>query len=236
MMHRRVRFIAVTVALSALASAAAFAQQGTTPSGTHLPQSQTKPAPKTKPIIAAAPPKPATATLQQDPAAAWEQAQANARDRSSMMTCRGPLTLEINAKDTRDAAKGVTYLLSFKETSAANNVRPGECWRGAGFTFGSGAYEGSLNRGMKKGDIFYEPPVVKCPAIKSMKIENGKITGTFNEVMYSETMLQAATNPGTYVFDTKWLNFNGPSGQANGWGHYIAIPGDAVTPAVPGCR
>ncbi len=228
MINRRVRFAAATVAFSALA-AAAFAQQGANPP-------QTKPTPNTKPSVAVAPTKPVTATLQADPAAAWQQAQANARDHSSMMSCQGPLTLEVRAKDPRDAAKGVTYLLSFKEASAANNVKPGECWRAGGFTFGSGANEGSLNRGLKKGDILYDPPVTKCPAIKTMKIENGKVTGTFNEVIYSETMFRAASNTGPHSFDTKWLNFNGPGGQADGWGHFVAVSGDAVTPAVAGCR
>jgi hypothetical protein len=171
-----------------------------------------------------------------NPAADWAQVQANARDRSAAMTCRGPLPLEIKAKDSRDASKGVYYLLNFNEAAAATDVKPGECWRTGGFTFGTGSTAGSLNRGLRKGDIMYDPPVIKCPVISSMKIENGKVTGTFNEVIYSERMFAAASNPGQYVFDTKWLHFNDATGAPSGWGHYVALPGDAVTPAVAGCR
>lgn len=220
MIYRRVRLVAAMVAVSAFAVATAAAQQGL----------------QTKPQSAAPVTKPVTATIQQDPATVAQQAQANARDRSAMMTCQGPLSLEIMAKDARDASKGVYYLLSFKEATAAAGMKPGECWRTGGFSYGSGAYAGSFNGGLKKGDIVYDPPVTKCPAVKSLKIEGGKVTGTFNEVVYSEAMLKAATTAGSHSFSTKWLNTNAATGMSGGWGHYIADPGDAVTPAVAGCR
>jgi hypothetical protein len=174
-----------------------------------------------------------------NPAGDWTQFQANARNRSATLTCQGPLTLEVKAKDPRDASKGVYYLLSFKEAAAARDVKPGECWRDGGYSVGSGSQTASLNRGLKKGDIFYDPPVIKCPAINTMKIENGKVTGTFNETLYSDSMFRAASESGRHAFITKWLNSNDSTGQASGWGHYVAVPYDEVlpaSPAVPGCR
>jgi hypothetical protein len=174
-----------------------------------------------------------------NPAADWAQFQANARNRSAALRCRGPLTLEVKAKDTRDASKGVYYLLTFKEAAAATDVKPGECWREGGYSVGSGSQQASLNRGLKKGDILYDPPVIKCPAINTLKIENGKVTGTFNETLYSALMFQAASEPGQHSFITKWLHSNDSTGQATGWGHYVAVSADDVlpaSPAVPGCR
>lgn len=233
-MIKYLRLVVMSAAAASLASMA-LAQQGNVPSGTTLPKPTQGPAnpPKvnpnaTKPVTT----RPATGLVPAGSIQSWEQAQAGARDRPAMMTCQGPLTLEIRANDPRDASKGVNYLLSFNESASAATVKPGECWRQGGFQFG----DGNLNRGLKKSDIFYEPPVTKCPAIKTMKIEKGKVTGSFNEVVYSEQMFKAASGPGQFAFETKWLNFNGPSGQANGWGHYIGVSGDAVTPAVPGCR
>lgn len=233
-MIKCIRVIAISAVVASFASTA-LAQQGSAPSGTTLPrpaQGQGKQPTVNPSATKPATTKPATGLVPAGSQPSWEQAQANARQHSAMLTCQGPLSLEIRAKDPRDASKGVSYLLSFNEAASAANVKPGECWRQGGFQFG----DGNLNRGLKKGDIFYEPPVIKCPAIKTMKIENGKITGTFNEVVYSETMFAAASGPGRFAFETKWLNFNDPSGQASGWGHYIGVSGDAVTPAVPGCR
>lgn len=213
----------------------AWAQQSNVPPGTTLPtpaQGQATP-PKvnpnaTKPVTT----RPATGLVPSGSTQSWELVRAGACDRPAMMTCQGPLTLEIRANDPRDASKGVNYPLSLNEAASAATVKPGECWRQGGFQFG----DGNLNRGLKKGDIFYEPPVIKCPAIKTMKIEKGKVTGCFKEVVYSEQMFKAASGPGQFAFETKWLNFKGPSAQANGWGHHIGVSGDAVAPAVPGCR
>lgn len=231
-MIKRLRLVLLSAAVLSFASAA-YAQQGSPPSGTTLPQpGQIKPPTvnpnATKPVIT----KPATGIAPSSSVPTWDEAQSRARSSSAMMECQGPLTLEIKANDPRDAAKGVHYLLSFKEAASATSVKPGECWRTGGFQFG----DGNLNRGLKRGDILYEPVVIKCPAIKTMKIENGKVTGTFNENVYSERMFAAASGAGRFAFETKWLNFNDATGQANGWGHYVAVFGDAITPGVPGCR
>jgi hypothetical protein len=223
--------VSVLSAISAIAvSAAAVAQAPPSGPPVNRPPSTLSVKPPTQQL--------GNATVS-NPAADVAQFRDNARNRSAMLTCQGPLPLEIKAKDTRDASKGVYFLLSFKEATAATDVKPGECWRAGGYTFGSGSTQTSLNRGLKKGDILYDPPVIKCPAISSMKIENGKVTGVFNETLYSPSMFYAASNPGQHVFLTKWLNFNDSTGQPSGWGHYIAVSADevlAASPAVPGCR
>jgi len=168
-----------------------------------------------------------------NPAAAWADVQQKARTNEAAMNCRGPLTLEIKANDQYKAAAGSYLVLSFKEAAGATSIQAGECWRTGGFQFG----EGNLNRGLKKGDIAWPVDVKQCPLFKSMKFEGGKITAWQpNESVITDQMMRAATQSGPTTFSTKWLNFNGPGGMADGWGHYIAVVGDALTPAVPGCR
>src|SRR5262249_35642732 len=128
---------------------------------------------------------------------------------------------------------GSSLLLSFTEAASATNVQAGQCWRAGGFQFG----EGNLNRGLKKGDIIGPVDVKQCPLFKSMKFEGGKISAWQpNESVLTDQMLRAATQAGQFTFSTKWLNFNDATGQPSGWGHYVAVAGDALTPAVPGCR
>lgn len=123
-----------------------------------------------------------------------------ASNRPAMMTCTGPMRVQLQQRDPNDARSPIDVTVLFRPAASATSVAAGQCWRSGGWG------DGALMHMSGEGVIVHYTVLGPCAFMRSLRFENGTLADVNLVDSYPAGAMLHMARAGSHTVETLYGN------------------------------